>query len=125
MRKYRKEHPGIVEEIRRRSNRKHPETRLLELAKSRAKRKGLSFNLVKEDIVIPEKCPVFGLTLAPSGTGFNDTSPTLDRIDNSKGYIRGNVIVVSWRANRLKADATVGELKTLAAFYSQFEGSVA
>jgi hypothetical protein len=41
-------------------------------------------------------------------------SPTLDRIDNSKGYIVGNVWVISMRANRLKSDATVDELMMLA-----------
>lgn len=44
-------------------------------------------------------------------------SPTLDRLDNTKGYVRGNVIVVSYRANRLKSDATIYELRRLAEFY--------
>lgn len=86
------------------------------LAKTRAKKKGLEFDLKSEDIVVPDVCPVFGMTLIGGG-GLRDNIPTLDRIDNAKGYVRGNVIVVSWRANRLKCDATSKELRVLADFY--------
>ena len=119
MRKYRKNNPEKIKEIEKRSRWKNPETRLLQLARGRAKQKELSFDLIKEDIKIPERCPVFGLKLVPSKGGFNDTSPTVDRIDNLRGYTKDNIIVVSWRANRLKADATAEELKKLAAFYNQ------
>ena len=40
-------------------------------------------------------------------------------IENSKGYIRGNVIVISDRANRLKGDATLLELQRIADFYTR------
>jgi hypothetical protein len=46
-------------------------------------------------------------------------SPSLDRIDNSKGYIEGNVIVVSWRANNLKRDASIQELQKIVEFYQR------
>ena len=39
------------------------------------------------------------------------------RIDNGKGYIVGNVIVVSFRANTIKSNATVEELERVAFFY--------
>jgi hypothetical protein len=42
-------------------------------------------------------------------------SPSLDRIDNTKGYVPGNVWVISWRANDLKRNATLEELKLLVA----------
>jgi hypothetical protein len=73
-------------------------------AKYRAKQKGLEFNITKEDIVIPDTCPLLGIPMQ---------SASLDRIDPSKGYIKGNVWVISNRANTLKNDATLSELKTL------------
>lgn len=47
----------------------------------------------------------------------HDGSPTIDRIINDLGYVKGNVIVISWRANRIKSDATLAELKAIVAFY--------
>ncbi len=40
-------------------------------------------------------------------------SPSLDRIDSTKGYTKGNIWVISNRANTLKNDATLSELKLL------------
>lgn len=82
-------------------------------ARKRAKRKGLRFNLLPEDCAIPKRCPVLGIPLR-YGTGFRHAnSPSLDRIDNKKGYVRGNVIVISWRANSLKSNGTLPEFKKL------------
>lgn len=80
--------------------------------------KGIKFNLTLEDIVIPEYCPVLGVLL-----NFDCTSPncaTMDKIVPSKGYVKGNVIVVSKRANQIKSDATVAEIMKVAEFYGQF-----
>lgn len=71
-----------------------------------------------EDISIPEFCPVLGLRLQHGSGKATDASPSLDRIDNTKGYVQGNVMVVSNRANLLKRDATPDELQRLAAFYA-------
>jgi hypothetical protein len=38
---------------------------------------------------------------------------TLDKIDPSKGYVVGNLQILSQRANTLKSDATIDELKVL------------
>lgn len=90
-------------------------------AKARAKEKGLEFNIEISDIEIPEFCPVFGIKLEIGGHGRgwkNDQSPTLDRIDNTKGYIKGNILVISWKANRLKSNSTQEERQILADFYN-------
>jgi hypothetical protein len=81
--------------------------------KSRAKAFGKDFNLDHSDIVIPDFCPVLGipLSLNNNGAGYHSNSPSLDRIDNSKGYVKGNVRVISARANLLKNDATIEELE--------------
>ena len=68
----------------------------------------------------PSHCPVFGVELNYLGTGNHgfckdtDKSPSLDRIDSSKGYEAGNLQVISWRANRIKNDSTPEELRKLA-----------
>jgi hypothetical protein len=92
-------------------------------AQGRAHKQGLEFSITKEDIVIPDVCPVLGIKIKagqgrkwdpPSKgcrlNGAQDSSPSLDRINNSKGYIKGNVRVISWRANYLKHTATFDEL---------------
>jgi len=101
-----------------------PRRKLYYSAKSRANKKGIFFDISVDDIVIPRLCPVFGTKLkANVGSGavsFEalDNSPTLDRIDNSRGYIADNICVISLRANNLKRDATLEELRLLA-FYME------
>jgi len=76
-----------------------------------------------ESLGIPDKCPILGLTLDYSiGKGSRtENSPSLYRIDSSKGYVKNNVHVISWRANRIKNDATVQELQDIANYFKQFE----
>jgi hypothetical protein len=75
-------------------------------AKSRATGKNREFSIELEDICIPPICPVF---LTPM------ISPSIDRIDSSKGYIKGNIRVISRRANILKNNATVEEMRMVLA----------
>lgn len=99
---------------------KKPENYMLVRAKSRAKQKGLAFNLTLDDFEVPKNCPIFKKPLVVGSGGVTDWSPELDRIIPSKGYVRGNVIVISRRANRIKNDATVEELQLIASFYKRF-----
>lgn len=98
-------------------------SRLINGARRRAKDKGLPFNLIKEDIKIPDVCPVLGIPLKVNvgGKRQDANSPTIDRIDNTKGYTLDNIIVVSHRANTIKGDATLAELDTVAYFYRKLE----
>jgi hypothetical protein len=89
-------------------------------AKRRAKEEGIPFNLERSDIVVPPVCPILGLVLKPSSGTVSDASPTLDRIYPDKGYVKGNVVVISMRANRLKSNASIDEIRKLASFYDQF-----
>jgi hypothetical protein len=104
------------EEIKKRNleyRRRHPEACLLRAAKNRAIKYNLSVDISLEDIVIPECCPILGLKLERKlgvGYGGQDASPSLDRIDNSLGYIKGNVWVISQKANAMKSNATKEEL---------------
>jgi len=89
-------------------------------ARNRARKRGLPFDIEKSDIVIPEVCPVLGIALAfspgPGGRGFGDTSPSVDRMVPELGYVRGNIRVISYRANSLKKDATVAELEAVLSY---------
>lgn len=84
-------------------------------AKRRAKKQGLAFDLSVSDITIPEKCPVFGVDLLARPKTSWDHTPSIDRIKPTLGYVRGNVWVISLRANMMKRDATPEELELLAA----------
>jgi hypothetical protein len=86
-------------------------------AKKRSEKSGIEFNILKEDIVIPEFCPVFGFTFqVGDGKGPIDKSPSLDRINNSKGYIKSNIQVISFKANRMKNDCNVDDVEKLLCF---------
>jgi hypothetical protein len=99
--------------------RHRPQQYLLYTARCRAQQMGLEFTLSANDIVIPTHCPVLGIPLEIGGAGrFNPRAPSLDRIDNSKPYTPDNVMIISWRANRLKADATADELVRMGEFYA-------
>ncbi len=89
--------------------RKNAGLMLLYGARQRAAKSGLGFDLELSDIVVPRKCPWLGIEIRPGG-GKKPSSPSLDRVDNAKGYVKGNVEVVSWRANNLKATATLDEM---------------
>lgn len=96
--------------------------KLVQVAKRRARAAGLPFDLALEALLpAPVYCPVLGIPLwyGPfSGCMFDskDNRPSLDRIDNTKGYLEGNVCVISYRANRLKGDATPQEMEAVASY---------
>ncbi len=64
------------------------------------------------DFQIPKVCPLRGVPLSVGSGQHTDDSPTLDRKDPRLGYVKGNVWVISHKANRLKGDFTPNELKT-------------
>ena len=85
---------------------KSVEYRMLTRAKSRAKQNNIPFNLELTDIIIPETCPLLGILIEiQPKKGYHPNSPSLDKIIPEKGYIKGNVWVISNRANTLKNDA--------------------
>jgi hypothetical protein len=101
--------------------RKHRLKRLVAEAKVRARAHGLPFDLDVATLSIPDTCPVLGIRISCESSTRSEHSPSIERIDNSQGYVRGNVIVVSWRANRLKSDATLSELRRIVRFYEAQE----
>jgi hypothetical protein len=93
---------------------KNKEKSILSYAKDRANKKGFEFNIEHTDIIIPNVCPVLDIPIFCRRFGIVKgpciNSPSLDRIDNSKGYIKGNVQVISHLANTMKASATPEQL---------------
>jgi hypothetical protein len=83
-------------------------------AKFRASRDNLPFDITVDDLTIPEFCPVLGIKLDCSGSAEErDTAPSIDRIIPEEGYVKGNVCVISQKANRLKNNATIDELMAI------------
>lgn len=80
--------------------------------RNRARRKGIEFNLTESDIVVPKICPILEIPLEYGVKSNYDSSPSIDRIDNTKGYIKGNVWIISEKANKMKNSATLKELQT-------------
>jgi hypothetical protein len=99
----------------------YPKRVMMLAARKRAQQAHVPFAITEEDFEIPERCPVLGLCLESrrGRRGPIDSSPTLDRIVPGLGYVRGNVVVVSWRANRLKSDATLEELTRIIDWYGR------
>lgn len=106
--------------LRKEARLKKPITFMIYAAKARAKLSNVPFNLSVDDITMPDTCPVLGIPLIMSEGHQTDNSPTLDRLVPSLGYVKGNVLVVSAKANRIKNDATLVELKQVVSFYEQF-----
>jgi hypothetical protein len=88
-------------------------------AKSFAKKNSLPFNLDLSDIVVPEFCPVFdSVRLNKTRTKTGDDSPSLDRLVPKLGYVKGNINVISYRANRIKNDASLQDLSKVMTWLS-------
>ena len=103
-------------QIKKRSDKKYRQDIARQLHKSarqRAKKKNRVFDLLIEDIKIPEYCPILGLKLEISNDRFSANSYSLDRIDSKKGYTKDNIHVISYRANEVKKDANLQEIKKI------------
>jgi len=101
----------------RRENPTYAKHHMIGEAKRRAKKKGLACDLNKE-LYFPKVCPILGIELK-HGTDDWYNSPNIDRIDNNKGYLMDNVIVVSALANSIKSAATPDQILAVAKFYKK------
>jgi len=79
----------------------------------RAREHGLEFTIKRADLTVPGICPAIGIAINWSD---KDHCASLDRIDNSKGYVPENVQVISYKANAMKRNGTVEELERLVLF---------
>ena len=124
-RKWYSKNKDKVKEYSRGWRKRRTEGYLLSAARRRAKRLGLSFDLTLSDIVVPTHCPALGIELDRGARNYAPNTPTLDRVNNALGYVRGNVVVVSLRANQLKRDASLAELRLLTQYVEKHHALVA
>lgn len=110
------ENPTYSRDKQAEDHRNSPTKRMVEAAKVRAKRIGVPFDLDWRTIEIPKVCPVLGIDMVAGQKGFCDTAPSFDRLIPALGYVASNVRVISYRANAIKRDATVDELRALVAY---------
>ena len=110
------------ERQRRKNNWKYkPARHMLNNSKQRAKNSGMEHNLTIDDIIIPDYCPVLGIKLETGDRKNHYNAPSIDRVDNTKGYIKENIMIISARANMLKKDATLNELIMIGKFYNELK----
>lgn len=82
-------------------------------AKKRSEKSGVPFDIERSDIIIPDKCPVLDIPLFITKGSIGDNSPTVDRIKPEDGYVKGNIAVISARANRIKCNASLEEFELI------------
>lgn len=87
--------------------------------------------VLKELLPPPETCPVLGIPLeygprpkGQRGKPARENVATIDRIDSSKGYVPGNCVIISWRANRLKSNGSAEEHLKIGSFFKDLEQRV-
>lgn len=88
------------------TRRRDPLRYMLIQARSRAKRLGREFNLPLDYFKeCPLYCPVSGTRLTYiNNKRIKPDSASLDRVDNTKGYVIGNVRIVSLSVNASKSN---------------------
>lgn len=92
--------------------------------KASAQKRNIPFSLSLADmdeIGIPILCPILGIPLYFHKNKVEDNSISVDRIDSTKGYCLDNIIVISYRANKLKSDASLEEMRKIVNFYEQLK----
>lgn len=109
--KIHKENPEKFKEADRKYYSKlDPQKKMFQQVRARAKSRKIPFNLNIEDIIIPDKCPLLECEFVVGQKYAYPYTHSLDRINNEKGYIKGNVQVVCFKANSMKNSATQKEL---------------
>jgi hypothetical protein len=98
---------------------RHPMAIIFRSARWRANKHKIEFNITLDDLtpLRVEICPVFHTPLeyGAQGKGYNNlNAASLDRIDNDRGYVRGNIVIMSRRANSIKNDGTADEHRMIA-----------
>lgn len=111
--------PGYHTEWNRQNRKKKPELYLWRSVRNRAKSEGIVFSLSSEDILVPEYCPALGIKLAIGASGMAPECASVDRVIPELGYVKGNIRVISMRANVIKRNATPEELEKVAAYSRQ------
>lgn len=83
---------------------------LIYATKQTAKKKNLEHTITVDDLLQPTHCPLTGIEIDWSCSGRHMSNPSVDRIDPTKGYVKGNVEVMSCLGNTMKNNATPEQL---------------
>ena len=103
--------------IRRRKFREtHPERYIWMHIRNKCRKKNIPFNFEVSDIIIPKYCPILGIELKMGNLANQDNAASVDRAIPALGYVKGNVSIMSKRANTIKNDGTAEEHEKIAAF---------
>ncbi len=117
-----KRNKGKYTDNARERNRQHkmedPLNHMYSRLKKSAKDDNKVFSIKLEDLKFSDRCPIYGTEWDLSHIR-SDQTPTVDRVDNTKGYIKGNVKIISWKANRLKHTASLKEIEALAKYMKE------
>ena len=116
---YRDNNPDVMKKSRAKWLKTHPLYDHYHNAKRRAKDLNLPFSIHHTDLRIPEYCPILGIKIDRKD-GF-EHGPSLDRVNPSLGYVKGNVAVISMKANRMKGDASAEEHRKIADYIDSFK----
>jgi hypothetical protein len=119
---YRDANRPLIQQKGKEYYRRKLKNRLLNAARARARKYGYDFDLTVDDIIMPKYCPLLGIEMfvTESRKGKKHSSFSLDRIDSSKGYVKGNVWVISMMANSMKSDSNYEDFKKMADNWKQY-----
>lgn len=90
--------------------------------KASAKKRNISFSLTLSEInelTFPITCPILGIPLRFNKGKAQDDSISIDRIDSQRGYEIDNIVVISWKANRLKNNGDIKDIESISRFYRE------
>lgn len=97
---------------------------LLTAAKRRSKYKNLEINIdddyIKSIWQLDNKCPIRNVKYTFGIKSHSDNSPSIDRIDNNFGYVKGNVMIISTKANIIKLHYTIEELNFIIKSFREY-----
>jgi len=113
VKKYRKDNRDILNEKLRVYYRDNIKKYLFSAAKMRAKKQNLPFDITIDDIIINDSCPLLEIKMCVGEEKSRYNSFTIDKINPSMGYIKGNIWVISKRANLSKNNSTIEEYEKI------------
>lgn len=96
--------------------------KLKKWAKYRAKLQGIDYELDGVELIEPTHCAILGLELKANKRYSGPDSPTIDRLDNTRGYVPGNVWIISNQANLMKSNASIQQLNLFSRWIRTYYG---
>jgi len=123
-RKYRLKNRNKLRKAARVYRRANPAVCMLANKRAQARAAGIEFNLTLTDLLpLPTHCPVFGMRLDYGRKKHvQPNSPSIDRIRPEKGYVKGNIAVISHLANTIKGTGSIAEHEAVIAYMRKHNG---